>query len=327
MKTILLLCLTFIACHSQQKTNTKVTYTKELLPRKGIKLELLQQLLLKDIAVTGVLYFNEAESQVTEMNSDFNFRSPMTIIKSSNDSLSKCYKSFPYLNFWYKAERFHESIKSVPDIVTFSSETKSILGHSCKRVTIETEYYRYIIWYAPDLKLADQTRTIPQFESVLGAVLEMNQFWTDNKMKLFRHFKITSIEQNTRDKGLYEIPEGFLEMKDTDAAESANWENMLKATQNENYPETEKQKFIGNWILKAGKDRIKVIIERRPDGSYSLSEIQTYQGEEQPYQTFPAEFHGRRLLAKDSPNYHTYYLTEDGKLKKEFGDFYIFTRQ
>jgi hypothetical protein len=317
-----------VAKTTTMKVN-KVVYSVEVLPRENSRHAgpLRQKMLEDNLAVERTVYFDGKRSSTVEVTNDYGFRGITTIIRDSNSW--RYSKQLPYINVWFKAEDpLSGEIQSEPPIVTLFDEQKTLLGYTCKKATIEKEYKRFVIWYAPDLKTDDPTEAILQEEDIPGTILEMDEYLTSGDVDWYTRYKVTSIDLDVKDASVLEIPKGAVKMNSPDEAAEKNRELFEKAMATEKpLTREEKEVYLGTWRLNYKGDIVELLVERFGDDTYSLTETRIIGGKRTQTKHGLVRFYGPRLFFDEAPAWKTYVLTKNGELQQEQNNFYTFRKQ
>ena len=330
-KTTLFLLLILGACHSKENAKPvqhlsemrKVTYSITLIPTSKNSSPIQKLIWQENSPSERTVYWNGKQSSSREINNEMDFKSEAITIRDMAKSIYvKPLQFFCYSNEFEETE----AMKSQPDIVKLLPETKTILGHLCKKATIEMEYKNYTIWYAADIQTQDPTKGVLQFKSIPGFIMEMDEKSTSGNLPFYTKYTVTSLSSVANDASVFETPKDAIAIKQGEEPIDVNWNLVQKAMLAENAKNpisaTNKAAFLGTWLLKINQDYIKINIAEKPGTADLLfAETYCYNGKSEEIETKTAVFFGNKLLVKNpAPNYSLYTIVK-GKLKMDRSDF------
>lgn len=271
--------------------------------------------------IRRTVYFDGTRSAVSEQTNDYGFPGATTIFASGRDTLETYVKELPYYTFRMERERVVQEIAS--PAVQHHNDTKNILGYRCRKITLETPGFRYVIWYAEDVTAADPTHAVLQDPHVPGLILEMDKIMKGNAGWSV-HTVVTVFEPDSRaSSSVLEVPENAVKATDPNEALIRNRALFEEAMQREKpLNGEEQQRFLGRWRSKGKKHRIELIIERFGE-AYTVAERK----EGKPFLRGMARFYGNRLLHEQGTAWRTYFLDANGNLRSDQDETLQFIKQ
>lgn len=264
------------------------------------------------------VYFDGKRSAVTEETGDYGFPGTTTVFASGRDSEETYVKALPYVTFRLQRER------TVPDEmdaqpVQHKPFTKTILGYRCKQLILETEQFRYAVWYTTDVTVHDPTQSVIRNPNVPGLILEMDKTLKGRK-GWHTLVVVTAFEPTGESSAMLEIPKEAVAVADANEALVQNRLLFEEAMQREEPLSQEaQQQFLGTWYGKENGQAITLKIERYGE-AYTFSERKaagTAKG--------IARFYGNRLLLEENGTWRTYY-EKNGNLRSDQDEELVLSR-
>jgi hypothetical protein len=256
------------------------------------------------------VYFDGKRSAVTEQTNDHGFPGMTTVFASGRDSVETYIKALPYVTFQVKRERSISDEMGVP-VVQKGAFTKSILGYRCHQLILETEQFRYSVWYTTDVTVHDPTQAVVQDADVPGLILEMDKT-LKGRNDWHTLVVVTAFEPHSKSSGMLEIPKEAIEVADVNEALVQNrllFEQAMQREKQLNWDD--RQQFLGTWLGREKGQMIRLKIER-------YGEAYTYTEGKSPGTTRGiAGFYGNRLLLEQGAAWRTYFLDNVGNLRSD----------
>jgi len=105
-------------------------------------------------------------------------------------------------------KEYDESIKDLKYDVTFTDETKIILGYKCKKATVkDKDGKEMIVYYTEDLNVKNPNANNPAFKEIKGIALEYTQATADEELTL--HLTAKEVKKGKIKKSMFTIPSGY----------------------------------------------------------------------------------------------------------------------
>lgn len=309
------------------------TYTLKTLNESGMKncTEIEQPKFIQELSnqyqeKDKIIFFDGHQSLTEQENNDDGFWSNTTMIQDTSSWIIY-HESLQYVHFW---GRYKEAIPTTekPDLptVTFTKKTKKLLGYSCEQVIFEYSGKRLICWFTTALQIKDYTKTLIQFDSIPGTILEMEEYWIGlNCWHYIKTTQVKSMEQMKVPSTFFELPKDILKM-DSEEAMELNFKRMVEASKKDKplSPE-ERNKFLGTWVLVMDNYGLQLDIKEVGNNSYEVIETDIENNLLTLTKKEKAAFYGSFFVVNE-PRFVRYKLTTDGKLQEEKNPFYTFSK-
>lgn len=105
-------------------------------------------------------------------------------------------------------KEYEESIKDLKYEVTYSDETKKILGYNCKKATVKSDDGKEMtVFYTEDINVKNPNANNPAFKDIKGVALEYTQPTKDEELTL----KLTAkeVKKSKIKKTMFTVPSGY----------------------------------------------------------------------------------------------------------------------
>jgi hypothetical protein len=190
------------------------------------------------------------------------------------------------------------------------SFTKTILGYRCRQLILETEQFRYSVWYTTDVRVHDPTQAVVQDAKVPGLILEMDKT-LKGRTDWHTLVVVTAFERESKDAAALDIPREAVAVSEANEALVRNRERFEQAMQREKpLSWNEQQRFLGKW--RSTDKKLTLVIERFGE-AYTVAERRAGK----PVIRGTARFYGNRLLHEQGAAWRTYFLDANGNLRSE----------
>jgi len=105
-------------------------------------------------------------------------------------------------------KEFDESIKDLKYEVTFTDETKTILGYKCKKAVVKDDKgTEMIVYYTEDINIKNPNANNPAFMGIKGVALEYTQPTADEELTL--HLTAKEVKKSKVKKTMFAVPSGY----------------------------------------------------------------------------------------------------------------------
>jgi hypothetical protein len=319
----IVLAIVIAGCERQPSVSEAPVREKPAAPVSKIvyRIEVLSDRAADASTFRRTVYFDGTRSAMTEQTNDYDFPGMTTIFVSGRDSVETYVKALPYFTFRIERERSIPGEMGAP-VAQQESFTKTILGYRCRQLILETEQFRYSVWYTTDVTIHDPTQAVVQDSDVPGLILEMDKT-LKGRNDWHTHLVVTAFESKSEDAAVLEIPGEAVAVADANEALVRNRERFEQAMQREkSLSWDEQQLFLGRWRSDDNKRRIGLIIERFGE-AYTITEKRAGK----PFKRGMARFYGNRLLHEQGTAWRTYFLDANGNLRSDQDEALKFTKQ
>lgn len=314
----------------------KISYSVEYVPKDDRTVSpLYVKLANLDLPLERTVYFDGVHSCEKEISDFYGIRlEQLKLRRKGNKASFLLAESQPHFSFWLEME---ESLpvneeKFFVKVTKMTNEKRTLLGYRCYKAIIEEEHTTRTVWYTDEISIDDPTGAVMHHDSIPGLILEMEESINGKESFMIKRTRVTSIDLEAHESHVFDVPKDAVRMKHIDEAVLKNQQTLIRKLEEEQkaHPLTEKEKqlFEGKWVLSYYKDRIVLEISKNADGNtYSIQQTIVCGNDPEEKESYQAVFYGELLFVDLAPTFLCYRIMENGDLKLEMGDFFVFKKQ
>ncbi|MEO6327906.1 MAG: hypothetical protein ABIO55_03200 [Ginsengibacter sp.] len=313
-----------------------IVFPKNAPAIKTYSKKLWHQILHYNIPSGKEVFFNGILSRTDTTDVELGYKSPVTILKKSNEKKYRYCKKFPFFNFWVNnTEDLSSTGEYFIEQVELLKEHKKIAGFNCKCAKIIAASKTYIIYYTEALKIKDPTNAALSNKNINGFILQQDEIPVAKDVYYYLRYTVKNFDFKTPvASSKFNIPRSYIHFSNTDKVRAENRRMMNKIFSSKKTPNkfTEKQKttFNGHWKMDKFKDKIVMKVEyagskNKWQNKYTVV-TKNFSGEQKAI-TETALLLGKFLLVEEPPNYRLYsYNSIDDTIQQYHNDIFIFKR-
>lgn len=278
-----------------------------------------------------VVYFDGARSRVEEVNADYGVRGPaFELREAGRDTITYC-KEFPSFGFCVEYPALSPP-GGEPPYLSPADETATIAGMACRKGEYQGARHLFV-WYTEDVAPHDPTGAVLQLEGVPGLVLQTEEVAYSDTIDALRRETVVELSFDPPPPETFNVPPNYRRFSGIDEARAED-RRLLEAraeeeTRRRPLSASERDAFVGRWLLEAPHDKLLVEVERDGEGDlrFRTTVLTAPEGVAGRVTDERAHVEGRLLLVEEPPNYRLYGLEDEGRTLKQVGnDLFTFRR-
>jgi hypothetical protein len=293
--------------------------------------ELLAEIRRRNVPESRVVYFDGSRARTDEFNADYDVRSRSFELRfAGSDTITYC-KEFPHFEFCLEHPILRPPSGPPPHLAP-TVETATIAGLECRKAEYQGGQHLFV-WYTDEVAVNDPTGAVLSLEGVPGLILQTREIPASDSIDVVKQVTVTELTSDPPPPEVFSVPENYRGFPNIDAARAEDRRILdaqsAKELQSDPLSGSEREMFVGKWILEMPQDRIMVEIAPAGDNEFRFRTAVLTAPEDAAGRVSneEARMKGRLLLVEEPPNYRLYKLEDEGRRLVLVGNrLFTFTR-